>query len=108
MSYPERETWHGGVALTYVNCLCQVCRSCFDSPQIVVGLLISSAWEAGLEQLSLRREQSVKVRSHGEKEGVSLHSPSHLISVKLAFCAPTSYNGPRKPGRGYELYRWVE
>lgn len=38
------------VALTYVNCLCQACGSCFDSPEIVFGLLIRSIWETGPEE----------------------------------------------------------
>lgn len=38
------------MALTSVNCLCQVFGACFDSPEIVFGLLIRSMWEAGLQQ----------------------------------------------------------
>lgn len=48
--------------MTYVNCLCQVCGSCIDSPAMVFGLFISSVWEAGPEQF-IFEEKTIQVRS---------------------------------------------
>lgn len=74
------------MALTYVNCRRQVFGSCFDSPEIVFGLLIRSIWEAGPEQFVLEGVTSQEDQIPGVKEGGSLPSPllsSYLLAAFL-------------------------
>lgn len=81
--------------MTYVNCRRQVFGSCFDSPEIVFGLLIRSIWEAGPEQFVLEGKTSQEDQIPGVKEGGSLHSPllsSYLLAALLL---------------GTQLFKWA-
>ena len=99
-----------GVALTYVNRLCQVYGSCFDSLEIVFELLMRSIWDAGPEQFVLE-EKTIWVRSDPWCEGGALSSQP--LSPSPSPCSfpsvdPALKMGPGNTGRGDKLHRWVE